>query len=113
MKAAIENAMNYLKNNRTWFSILKVLVIHEFAIDIPAAADLVKEAVGEEKLAAFKFKINVDDLRKLNTGSMSKPISKWEKSEETLKSNRFETYKSIASIFENALLKAGLIEQTK
>lgn len=113
LKTAIEKAMKHISRNRHWFSILKVLVIHDFAINISSAAQLVKSIIGEEELAVFGHKIDVDDLNKLNIYSFQHEVSKWRKQTETMKTRRFDAYKRIAELFEQDLLKAGLIEQAK
>ena len=113
LKAAIEKVINKLRKNRHWFCILKVLEIHEFATDIADAAELVKNLVGEEKLELMKYKIDIDDLRRLNNGPMKKEVSKWEKDDGYYKTNRIYTYKRIAELFEKELVNAGLIEKAK
>ena len=113
LKAAIEDVMKKINQNRHWFSILKVLVIHEFAVDLKSAANLVASIIGKEVLDGFNYKINVDDLNRLDVGTFRHEVSRWEKDDGTFKTKRIDTYKRIAIIFENNLLKAGLIEQEK
>lgn len=113
LKAAIEDVMKKINRNRHWFCILKVLVIHEFAVDLKSAAELVTDIIGKDVLDGFQYKININDLNRLDTGTFRHEVSRWERDADTFKTKRIDTYKGIAVIFENNLLKAGLIEQAR
>ena len=112
MRKAIEKAMKNLRLNRHWFCILKVLIIHGFAVDFKSAALFVENIIGNEELAQFNHKIDVADLERMHIGPFMDEVSKWQK-DAGYRTKGVKTYKRIAQLFEKDLKESGLIKELK
>lgn len=95
---ALKEVVDMIRNSRQWFSIYSVLYHRSIVATYGDFVSLLQDIMGEEAPS-----LDIEDLRKMEVESFSKPYYMWDEGNAPVTGKRFNDYLSIARTFSKGL----------